>query len=219
MNKKEEAVQALMKQKILPLYYADSAEVSVKILQSLYKAGIRQIEYTNRGPKALENFKALRKAVNEEMPGLQLGIGTIKNAQAAADFIAAGADFVIAPSIDVAVGKKVQNAGLLWIPGCMTATEIATAENAGAQVVKLFPGSLFGPSYIPAIKDIFPALKFIVTGGVDASEKSLREWFNAGVIGVGLGSKLISKELLAKQEYDGLRKAASELLALAKSIN
>jgi len=219
MNKKSDAYQALIKQKILPLYYDDSADVSVKILQCLYKAGVRQIEYTNRGPKALENFKALRKAVNEEMSDVQLGIGTIKNAKAAADFIDVGADFVVAPSIDIPVGKTVQEAGLLWIPGCMTATEIATAENAGAEVVKLFPGSLFGPSYIPAVKDIFPALKFIVTGGVDANEKSLREWFNAGVIGVGLGSKLISKDLLVKQDYEGLQKAAAGLLTLANSIN
>lgn len=218
MDKKEAAFKALLNQKILPLFYDDSAEVSVRILQALYKAGIRQIEYTNRGSKALENFMELRKAVDEEMPDLQLGIGTIKNAKAAADFIAAGADFVVAPSIDVAVGKMVQEAGLLWIPGCMTATEIATAENAGAEVVKLFPGSLFGPSYIPALKDIFPTLKFIVTGGVDTAEKSLREWFKPGVIGVGLGSKLISRDLLAKQDYEGLQKAASELLALVKSI-
>lgn len=218
MDKKETALQALLSQKVLPLYYHDSAGVSLKILQALYKAGVRTVEYTNRGEHALENFKHLRKAVNEAMQGLQLGIGTIKNKPAAEAFITAGADFLVCPSVNAEVGKAVLEAGLLWVPGCMTATEIATAENSGAEVIKLFPGSLFGPSYIPAVKDIFPSLKFVVTGGVEAEEKNLREWFKAGVVGVGLGSKMISKELLAKEDYDGLQEIAKKILTMVKSI-
>ncbi|WP_121356431.1 bifunctional 4-hydroxy-2-oxoglutarate aldolase/2-dehydro-3-deoxy-phosphogluconate aldolase [Flavisolibacter nicotianae] len=218
MDKKQQALDLLFSQKILPLYYHDSAEVSTKILEALYDAGIRAVEYTNRGEAALDNFQQLRKAVDERMPGLLLGVGTIKTKKAAGDFVDAGADFVICPSLNTKVGKLVSKAGLLWVPGCMTATEIARAENAGATLVKIFPGNILGPSYITAIKDIFPGLRFVVTGGVEAEEMNLRSWFSVGVAGVGLGSKLISKELIERQDYEGLKEATQRALALVKDI-
>lgn len=216
MNKKDTALQALLRQRLLPLYYHDSGEVSVRILQALYNGGVRILEYTNRGDAALENFKALRKAVNEGMPGLQLGIGTVKSVRQAKDYMNAGADFIVCPSTSADVGEAVQGAGLLWIPGCMTPTEIAVAENADASLVKIFPGNLLGPSYITAIKDIFPGMKFIVTGGVEAEEKNLRGWFDAGVVGVGMGSKLITKALLAAEDYEGLKAATEKALKLTR---
>ena len=170
MRKKEQAKKALLQQKILPLYYHDSADVSVEILKALYGGGIRILEYTNRGEAALENFILLRKAVDKTMPDLQLGIGTVKTKKQAGKFIDAGADFIVAPSINEEVGEAAAKEKLLWIPGCMTPTEIARAENAGADIVKIFPGNLLGPSYINSIRDLFPDLRFIVTGGVEAEE-------------------------------------------------
>lgn len=217
MRKKEQAIQLLLQEKLLPLYYHDSAEVSVNILQALYDAGIRILEYTNRGEHALQNFKALKKAV-KKMPGMLLGIGTIKNKQQAKQYIKAGADFIVCPSMNEEVAKVTQDAGLLWIPGCMTPTEIAAAENAGATIVKIFPGSLLGPSYITAIKDIFPDLRFVVTGGVEAEEKNLKEWFNAGVVGVGMGSKLVSKNLIEKNNYTEITKLSRNVRDLLATI-
>lgn len=219
MNKIQTAFDAISTQKILPLYYHESAGVSRNILQALYKAGIRAVEYTNRGEAALENFKELRSAVDENMPGLLLGIGTIKTKQEAMAFMDAGADFVVCPSISRKVGKAVSKKGLLWIPGCMTPTEVAKAENAGATVVKIFPGSLLGPSYINALKDVFPRLRFLVTGGVEAEEGNLRAWFRAGVLGVGLGSKLISKERVAQGDFLGLAEATRHALALVQQTS
>lgn len=219
MRKKEQAEKALLEQKILPLYYHDSAETSVKILQALYEGGVRILEYTNRGEAALTNFEALRKVADKEMPGLLLGIGTIKTKKQARKYIEAGADFIVCPSINEEVGEVVQEEKLLWIPGCMTPTEIATAENAGAEIVKIFPGNLLGPSYITSIKDLFPNLRFVVTGGVEAEIENLKTWFKTGVVGVGMGSKLITKEMLANKDCTGLKEATENALRLVRDAS
>lgn len=218
MHKKEAALQALLQQKMLPLYYHDSAEVSVEVLRALYDAGIRTLEYTNRGEHAFESFKALRKAVDESMPGVHLGVGTIKTKDTAQKFMEAGADFVVCPSMDEEVADAVHAAGLLWVPGCLTTTEIANAENAGATLVKIFPGNILGPSYISAIKEIFPDVKFMPTGGVEAEEKNLQSWFDAGVVAVGMGSKLISKAALENRDYEGIKTSTLKALQLIKEI-
>jgi 2-dehydro-3-deoxyphosphogluconate aldolase / (4S)-4-hydroxy-2-oxoglutarate aldolase len=218
MHKKEKALEALLTQKILPLFYHESADISENVLRALYTGGIRLVEYTNRGTNALTNFKLLRKVVETEMPGLLLGIGTIKNAEQAKQYIDAGADFIVSPSTNVEVAEEAYKAGLLWIPGCMTPTEIATAENAGAKLVKLFPGNLLGPSYISAIKDLFPGLKFMPTGGVEVEAGNLSSWFNAGVVAVGMGSKLITKEAMAQNDFDGITTATVQALQLVQDI-
>lgn len=219
MPKKEKAIQYLLDQKLLPLYYNDSAEISVAILHALYEAGVRMVEYTNRGECALENFKVLRKEVDNNLPDFLLGIGTVKSKKQAKKFVEAGADFVVAPSINEEVGAVVNDAKLLWIPGAMTATEIASAENAGAGIVKIFPGSLLGPSYITAIKDIFPDLKFVVTGGVEAEENNLKGWFKSGVVGVGMGSKLIPKQMIGSNHYEAMKTATAKALQLVKECS
>ncbi|HVE62144.1 MAG TPA: bifunctional 4-hydroxy-2-oxoglutarate aldolase/2-dehydro-3-deoxy-phosphogluconate aldolase [Chitinophagaceae bacterium] len=216
MRKKQQAEKALLEQKLLPLYYHESAEVSIEILKALYQAGVLILEYTNRGGAALKNFTALRKAVDKEMPGLQLGIGTIKNRKQAKKYIDAGADFIVCPSINEQVAKIVQDAKLLWIPGCMTPTEIAAAENAGATIVKIFPGNILGPGYVSAIKDLFPGLKFIPTGGVEMKESNLRDWFKAGVVAVGMGSKLITKEMIEEKNYNALKEATVKTLEMIR---
>lgn len=218
MKNQQDIIAQITQQKMLPLYFNKDKEVSVDVLKALYAAGIRSVEYTNRGAEAVANFKELRKVVNESMPGMLLGIGTVKTTADAALFIDAGADFIISPVVYPPVAKVVQDAGLLWIPGCLTPTEIFTAEMNGAKLVKIFPGSVVGPSYISAIKELFPGILFMPTGGVDTTEKNIREWFSNGVCAVGMGSKLISKSILQNKEYDTLTKLTKEVLEILNNI-
>lgn len=216
MHKKDRALQQLLDQRCLPLFYHDSKDLSVQVLHALYQAGIRIMEYTARGPKALENFQLLRKECAAHMPEMLLGIGTIKTAAQADDFISAGADFVVCPTINKQVALTVQQNGLLWIPGCMTPTEIAAAEEAGAVIVKIFPGNILGPSYITAIRELFPGIRFMPTGGVEPDLQNLRAWFATGVVAVGMGSKLISKEILQKGDFLKLKEKTGELMRLIR---
>lgn len=214
MQQPSTIAEAILQQKLLPLYYHGSAQVSLSILQALYEGGARVVEYTHRGEAALDNYRWLKEEAAAQMPELLLGIGTVKNTAVAQAYLDAGAPFIICPSMNEAVGKLVQSAAVLWIPGCMTPTEIAAAENAGAALVKIFPGNLLGPSYIASLRDIFPDLKFLVTGGVEAEEKNLAAWFGAGVSGVGMGSKLINKKLIQTGDFKQLRKATEKALKL-----
>ena len=219
MPKKESALNGLLQQKLLPLYYHDDAQTCIRILEALYKAGIRLVEYTNRGPNALVNFSAMKQHAAQNMPGIKLGIGTIKNPEQAQRYIDAGADFIVCPTTEPSVGETAHHAGLLWIPGCMTPTEIGKAEAAGARLVKIFPGNILGPSYITAIKDLFPGMLFMPTGGVDTTSENLQAWFSAGVCAVGMGSKLISNDLVKAKDYNAMEKAVKQALDMIKDLN
>jgi len=147
MSKKEEVLRVIPEQGILPLYFNKDAQVSIDLLKALYSAGIRAVEYTNRGEAALENFKKMREVIDAEMPGMYLGVGTIKDAASAQAFIDAGADYIISPGLVDDVAEVSDKNGMLWVPGCMTPTEIIKAEKMGAKFVKLFPGNILGPSF------------------------------------------------------------------------
>ncbi len=213
---KGEILAALLEQGLLPLFYLESKAESAEILQALYRAGVRVFEYTNRGPAALENFKHLIELKNSTMPDLQLGIGTIKSVQDAESFIDAGADFLVAPIINPEVGRLAQKAGLLWVPGCMTPTEIDLAQQHGALMIKIFPANILGPEYIASIRELFPGQHFIPTGGVDLTAENIRAWFKAGVSAVGMGSKLISKSLIQEKDYTTLQKNTQAVLQTIK---
>lgn len=218
MDKRERILNIIAQQGILPLFYDTSEEASSNVLKALYAAGIRTVEYTNRGEAALQNFSVLRRICDTELTGMQLGIGTIKTGDEASAFVDAGADYLISPGVVKAAAKVADKAGLLYVPGCMTPTEIIKAESYGATLMKIFPGSVLGAGYITAIREIFPALKFMVTGGVEPEAKNLQAWFAAGVTAVGLGSKLITKQLLESREYSKLTTRTKEALDLIQTI-
>jgi len=217
MSTNQTILNSIITQGMLPLFFHEDAEVSLEVTRALYRAGVRVLEYTNRGPEALENFKVLKKAQQDEMPELHLGIGTIKSEQEAKDFIAAGADFIVAPIINPAVAKIAHEHGLLWCPGCMTPTEIYLAQQHGAALIKLFPANILGHSFLSSIKELFPRQLFMPTGGVELNLDNISTWFKAGVCAVGLGSKLITKDVLTKGLYDQLYTHTLEALKLVKA--
>lgn len=204
MTKKQQVLDSIIVQGMLPLFFYEDATVSVEIVRTLYKAGVRVFEYTNRGAAALDNFSEMKKVRDSEMPGLYLGIGTIKTLDEAEAFIAAGADFIVSPIVNPEVGKIAHKHKLLWIPGCMTPTEIFIAQQNDAALIKIFPADILGPQFLTAIRELFRGQLFMPTGGVDLTTESITAWFNAGVCAVGLGSKLISRKVLDNKLYDQL---------------
>lgn len=218
MSKTQQITDAIIAQRILPLYFNSSEEVSLDILRSIYRAGIKAVEYTNRGDAALANFKKMVALRNAEMPGMLLGVGTIKNMQHAKDYLAAGADFLVSPGYVPDVAAHCVANDIFYAPGCMTPTEIIAAENAGIKFIKLFPGNLLGPEFLSGIKDIFPKLLFMPTGGVDTTRENLERWFIAGVCAVGMGSKLISKKLMEAKDYATIESETKKVLELIATI-
>jgi 2-dehydro-3-deoxyphosphogluconate aldolase/(4S)-4-hydroxy-2-oxoglutarate aldolase len=218
MSKKVELLKLIPEQGILPLYFNKDEETSIELLKALYSAGIRAVEYTNRGEAALANFKAMRKVVDSELKGMYLGIGTIKDGKMAQTFIDAGADYIICPGLVESVAEVADKYDLLWVPGCMTPSEIIKAETLGAKMVKLFPGNILGPGFMSAIKELFPNLFFMPTGGVELDKANIEAWFKSGVCAVGMGSKLVSKDVMENKKYAELIASTKEALAIIDSI-
>jgi 2-dehydro-3-deoxyphosphogluconate aldolase/(4S)-4-hydroxy-2-oxoglutarate aldolase len=214
----QQIIQSITTQGMLPLYYHDDATVTLEVAKALYAAGVRVIEYTNRGEKALDNFRYLLAQRDTQMPGMLLGIGTIKTVAHAEAFINAGADFIICPGMIPEVASYVHGRGKLWVPGCMTSTEIMVAEQLGAKFIKLFPGNLLGPGFVSAIKELFPGIAFMPTGGVELEEANIQAWFSAGVKAVGMGSKLITKTLLEQKEYTTISEQTKSVLNIIQRI-
>jgi 2-dehydro-3-deoxyphosphogluconate aldolase/(4S)-4-hydroxy-2-oxoglutarate aldolase len=218
MATKESVTAAVLQQGILPLYFNADETVSVEVLKAIYRAGIKAVEYTNRGEAALKNFKKLVEVRNTEMPGMLLGVGTIKNLQHAESYLDAGADFLVSPGFIPEVVDYANSKNIFYAPGCMTPSEIIAAENKGITFIKLFPGNLLGPEFVSSIKDIFPKLLFMPTGGVDTTKENIEGWFKAGVCAVGMGSKLISKKLMEQKDYSTIEKLTKEVLDTIQSI-
>lgn len=217
MNKTE-AIETLTRQGLLPLFFHRDKVVAANILRSLYRAGVRVIEFTNRGAEALDNFSYLRQVRDRELHGLLLAAGTIKTKQHAQDFINEGADFIISPGFNQGVNEVAARTATFWIPGCMTPTEIMNAEEAGATMIKLFPGNILGPAFLSAIKELFPGLRFIPTGGVLLEKENLNSWFKSGVMAVGAGSTLMNMTEIDSGDFSNLEKSAKKALQLISSV-
>ena len=189
-----EILQKIRDQKIVPLFYNESFQASKKIIKALYKAGIRVIEYTNRGHQALENFTRLKEISPTEFPDLLLGIGTVKNIKEMDDYSNAKADFIITPVISELLVKYAIEKNRLLIPGCFTPSDINIAYQNGLRLVKIFPADALGKSYIRSVQPVFPEMNFLPTGGINAESEDIREWLNGGAVAAGLGSSLIGKD-------------------------
>lgn len=216
MPDKQLVLQTILNQGVLPLFFYEDPEVSLEVVSTLYQAGIRTLEYTNRGPAALDNFRFLKQQLRAPCPDLHLGIGTVKTAAEAGRFIEAGADYIVAPIVNPEVALLCHASGLLWIPGCMTPTEIFQAQENQAALIKIFPANIVGPNFIASIRELFPGQLFMPTGGVEIEEENLRTWFKAGVCAVGMGSKLISKTVLEEHQYERLGELTKKALKMVQ---
>jgi len=211
-------INAIIEQGVLPLYFHPVENVSLQVLEAVYAGGIRAIEYTNRGESAHRNFVAMVALRDKVYPELKLGVGTIKNMEQADLYLSAGADFLVSPGFVPEVADHCVKNDIFYAPGCMTPTEITRAENAGIRFIKLFPGNMLGPGFLSGIKDIFPKLLFMPTGGVDPTFESIQSWYMAGVCAVGMGSKLISKKLMEAGDYQTITADMKKVIQIIQTI-
>jgi 2-dehydro-3-deoxyphosphogluconate aldolase/(4S)-4-hydroxy-2-oxoglutarate aldolase len=212
-------VAAVMKETgMVPLFYHADIELGKKVLEACYEGGARLMEFTARGDFAFEVFSELNKYALKELPGMIMGVGSITDAAAASMFMQMGANFIVTPSLREDIALVCNRRKVLWSPGCGSLTEINRAEELGCEIIKLFPGSTYGPGFVKAIKGPQPWTSIMPTGGVSTDEGNLKGWFDAGVTCVGMGSQLIGKEVLANKDFDGLTKTVKDTLVLIKSI-
>ncbi|WP_242202043.1 bifunctional 4-hydroxy-2-oxoglutarate aldolase/2-dehydro-3-deoxy-phosphogluconate aldolase [Aestuariivivens insulae] len=197
---------------MVPLFYHPDIELGKKVLKACYDGGARLMEFTARGDYAFEVFAELNKYAMKELPGMIMGVGSITDAAAASLFMQMGANFIVTPSFREDIAIVCNRRKVLWTPGCGSLTEINAAEELGCEMVKLFPGSTYGPSFVKAIKGPQPWTCVMPTGGVSTERENLEAWFASGVTCVGIGSKLISKELLEHEDYESMKNAVRKVL-------
>lgn len=202
---------------IIPVFSHDDPETAYHVLMACYEGGIRVFEFTNRSEKAIESFKYL-VSKKGDFPGLALGVGTIMDKAQCEEYYEAGAEFIVAPIVDPEVAAYCSDKGISWTPGCGTLTEVITAERLGAKLMKVFPADVLGPKFVKGVLGPCGHLNLMPTGGVTPEKANLESWFNAGVVCVGMGSQLISKEMIKNKQFDQLTKMVAEALATVKEI-
>lgn len=205
-------------QGMVPLFYHPDIELGKRILKACYEGGARLLEFTARGDFAFEVFSELNKYVANELPDMIMGVGSVTDAAAASLFIQMGANFIVTPSLREDIALVCNRRKIMYAPGCGTLTEINRAEELGCEVIKLFPGSTYGPGFVKAIKGPQPWTSIMPTGGVSTEESNLRGWFDAGVVCVGMGSKLISKQILEDGNTQLLKENVATTLTLIQTI-
>lgn len=203
---------------MVPLFFHSDVELGKQVLKACYDGGARLMEFTARGDFAHEVFGELTKYAIKELPGMVMGVGSVTDAAAASLYMALGANFVVTPVLREDIAVVCNRRKVLWSPGCGTLTEIARAEELGCEIVKLFPGDIYGPDFVKGIRGPQPWTSIMPTGGVSPTEENLKGWFDAGVTCVGMGSQLISKDILAKRDFKGLELKVKEALAIIKKV-
>ena len=213
-----EVINKIIDSGMVPLFYHSDIEVAKNVLKACYNGGSRLLEFTNRGDFAIEIFKNLNKFAHQELPGMILGVGSVTNSSSASQYILAGANFVITPVFRKDIAKICNRRKVLWSAGCGSLTEISKAEEMGCELIKLFPGNIYGPEFVKAIKGPQPWTSIMPTGGVTTSKENLKDWFDSGVSCVGIGSKLISNDILIDKDYKVLEEKVKETLKLIQEI-
>lgn len=204
---------------MIPVFYHKDLDVCKSVLKACYDGGIRVFEFTNRGEYAHEIFSALNKYAAAELPEMILGAGSIVDAGTASIYIQSGSNFIVSPVLKEDMAITCNRRKILWSPGCGSLTEISRAEELGAEIVKIFPAQqVGGPQFVANIKGPCPWTSIMPTGGVEPTETNLSAWFNAGVTCVGMGSQLITKEIIEKSKWEELSKNVADALAIIKKV-
>ena len=204
---------------MVPVFYSPDINVAREVAGACVAGGCPILEFTNRGDHAWEVFTELERYSAKELPQLVLGVGSVVDPGTASLYINCGANFVVGPLLNPDVARACNRRKIPYSPGCGSATEISQAEELGCEIVKVFPGGeVGGPKFVSAVKGPCPWVSIMPTGGVDSTEASLKAWFDAGVACVGMGSNLITKDLLKAGDYKGLAEKIRVTMELIKKI-
>ena len=210
---------AMMGQGVIPVFYHPDAETCVNVIQACANGGARCIEFTNRGDFAAHVFLDVARHFARADPSVIMGVGSVVDAPTAGIYIANGAKFVVGPILNADVAKVCNRRMIPYSPGCGSASEISLAQELGCEIVKVFPGeSVGGPTFVKNVLGPMPWTRIMPTGGVDPDEKSLREWFGAGIVAAGMGSKLITNDLLKAGDWKGIEARVRKTVDLISSI-
>ena len=215
---RHEVISVLQQNVMVPLFYHEDADTAKEIIKACYDGGARLLEFTHRGDFAQEVFRELIDYTRTNLPGMILGVGSVTDAASASYYMMIGANFIVTPVFREDIAIVCNRRKVLWSPGCGSLTEIARAEELGAEIVKLFPGNLYGPSFVKAIKGPQPWTSIMPTGGVTTEADNLKAWFDAGVTCVGMGSQLISTTVIKNKAYAELTETVKSTLALIQSL-
>ena len=204
---------------IIPVFYNKDSGICRNVIKACYEGGIRVFEFTNRGDYAHELFSELNKWAEKNYPDLIMGVGSVTDSGTSSLYIQLGANFIVSPILNPDMAKVCNRRKILWCPGCASLSEISYAEELGAEIVKIFPGSsVGGPAFVKAVKGPCPWTSIMPTGGVEPTMDNLKEWFSSGVTCVGIGSKLISGEMIQKEEWGLLTTKVGEAVNIVRSL-
>lgn len=203
---------------LVPLFFHEDADVVKQVVKACYQGGARLFEFTSRGDFAHEIYADLAKFCVKECPELILGVGSVTDAAAASLYMQMGANFIVTPVFREDIAIVCNRRKVLWSPGCGSLTEIARAEELGCEVVKLFPGDVYGAEFVKGIKGPCPWTNIMPTGGVTPTEENLKYWFDAGVSCVGMGSQLVTKNIISGGDYEALERKVRETLDIIQRV-
>jgi 2-dehydro-3-deoxyphosphogluconate aldolase/(4S)-4-hydroxy-2-oxoglutarate aldolase len=214
-----EVLQTMIKSGLVPVFYNQDLELAKKIAKAVADGGGRVLEFTNRGDFAYQVFSELIKWCAKETPELILGAGSVIDQGTASLYMNSGANFIVAPFFNKEVAKDCNRRKIAYIPGCGSAAEISQAEEFGAEICKIFPGAeVGGPEFVKNLLAPMPWSYIMPTGGVERTKESITKWFKAGVACVGMGSTLITKDLIEKDDFETISKNISDVLNWIRQI-
>ncbi len=208
-----ETLQTIVSSGLVPIFYNADRDVALDVARAVHRGGSRILEFTDRGEEAPRVFAKMVRRCREELPDLILGIGTVSDPATAALYLSMGADFVVSPVLSPEVIRLSNRRKVPVLPGCGSATEIATAEELGCEIIKVFPAdALGGPNFIKAVLGPSPWSSLMPTGGVSLNADSVQSWIRAGAVAIGMGSALLAKDVVAKGDFQTVTEQVGQVL-------
>lgn len=212
-----EVINAMYDLGLVPVFYHGDLDTAKKIVNACADGGAKVIEFTNRGDRAYRIFSELVSHFEKKRPEVILGVGSILDPPTASLYINNGANFVVGPILNEQVAGACNRRKIAYSPGCGSVSEISEAEALGVEIVKIFPGGqVGGPAFVKAVLAPMPWTRIMPTGGVDATKESIQDWIQAGAACLGMGSKLITKDTVAKGDWASLTGKAEQCLWFIK---